>query len=40
MRPVVIAELEVAFSANLSVAQAEKLREGLERVRASACSAS
>jgi DNA-binding MarR family transcriptional regulator len=38
MRPVVIAELEVAFSANLSVAQAEKLRESLERVRASACS--
>jgi DNA-binding MarR family transcriptional regulator len=38
MRPVVIAELEVAFSANLSVAQAEKLRENLERVRASACS--
>jgi len=38
MRPVVIAELEAAFSANLSVAQAEKLRENLERVRASACS--
>jgi DNA-binding MarR family transcriptional regulator len=37
MRPVVIAELEVAFSANLSVAQADKLRENLERVRASAC---
>jgi DNA-binding MarR family transcriptional regulator len=40
MRPVVIAELEVAFSANLSVGQAEELRETLERVRASACSLS
>jgi DNA-binding MarR family transcriptional regulator len=38
MRPVVIAELEAAFAANLSVAQAEELRENLERVRASACS--
>jgi DNA-binding MarR family transcriptional regulator len=38
MRPVVIAELEVAFSANLSVGQAEELRETLDRVRASACS--
>lgn len=38
MRPVVIAELEATFAANLSVAQAEKLREDLERVRASACS--
>lgn len=38
MRPVVIAELEVAFSANLSVGQAEELRETLDRVRVSACS--
>jgi DNA-binding MarR family transcriptional regulator len=37
MRPVVIAELEAAFAANLSASQAEKLRENLERVRASAC---
>ena len=37
MRPVVIAELEVAFSANLSVRQAEGLRDTLERVRSSAC---
>ena len=38
MRPVVIAELEVAFSANLSVAQANELRETLDSVRGSACS--
>jgi DNA-binding MarR family transcriptional regulator len=37
MRPVVIAELKVAFSDNLSVDQAEDLRENLERVRSSAC---
>jgi DNA-binding MarR family transcriptional regulator len=40
MRPVVIAELEVAFSANLSVRQAEGLRDTLERVRSSACGMS
>jgi DNA-binding MarR family transcriptional regulator len=37
MRPVVIAELEAAFAANLSVAQANDLREALDRVRVSAC---
>jgi DNA-binding MarR family transcriptional regulator len=37
MRPVVIAELEVAFSANLSVAQANELRKTLDSVRGSAC---
>ena len=37
MRPVVIAELRSAFSAKLSVAEAEGLRETLERVRVSAC---
>ncbi len=39
MRPIVVAELDVAFAANLSVRQAEVLRETLERVRASACDA-
>jgi len=38
MRPVVVAELEVAFSANLSLAQAKELRQTLDRVRTSACS--
>ena len=37
MRPVVVAELEVAFAASLSVAQARDLREALDRVRGSAC---
>jgi DNA-binding MarR family transcriptional regulator len=37
MRPVVIAELHSAFSAKLSVAEAEGLRDTLERVRVSAC---
>jgi DNA-binding MarR family transcriptional regulator len=40
MRPVVIAELRSAFSANLSVAEAEGLRETLERVRVTACGTS
>jgi DNA-binding MarR family transcriptional regulator len=40
MRPVVIAELRVAFVANLSVAEANELRATLERVRVSACDAS
>jgi DNA-binding MarR family transcriptional regulator len=40
MRPVIVGELEVAFSANLSVGQAEKLRETLDRVRGSACDGS
>jgi len=38
MRPVVVAELEVAFAAQLSAAEADALRETLERVRASACA--
>jgi DNA-binding MarR family transcriptional regulator len=37
MRPAVIAELEVAFSANLSVAQANDLRQTLNSIRTSAC---
>jgi DNA-binding MarR family transcriptional regulator len=37
MRPVVIAELRSAFSAKLSVVEAEELRETLERVRVAAC---
>jgi DNA-binding MarR family transcriptional regulator len=38
MRPVIVAELELAFSANLSVGEANKLRSTLDRVRASTCS--
>jgi DNA-binding MarR family transcriptional regulator len=37
MRPAVIAELEVAFAAQLSVRQAKDLRETLDSVRSSAC---
>lgn len=37
MRPVIVGELEVAFSANLSERQADQLREMLDRVRGSAC---
>jgi len=40
MRPVVIAELRSAFSANLTVAEAKGLRDTLERVRTSACDLS
>jgi DNA-binding MarR family transcriptional regulator len=40
MRPVVVAELKVAFAANLSERQADELRGMLERVRSSACGAS
>lgn len=40
MRPVLTAELAVAFSAKLSTPQAEQLRETLEVVRASACGQS
>ena len=40
MRPILTAELEVAFSARLSANQAEQLRENLERVRVSACGES
>lgn len=39
MRPVVIAELKVAFAAKLSAAEADALRDTLERVRVSACGA-
>jgi DNA-binding MarR family transcriptional regulator len=39
MRPVVVAELRVAFAANLSERQADGLRATLERVRSSACGA-
>lgn len=37
MRPVVSAELDVAFSANLSEGEADVLRETLERLRGIAC---
>jgi DNA-binding MarR family transcriptional regulator len=40
MRPVVRGELAVAFSANLTVEEAEELRSMLERVRNSACGTS
>lgn len=40
MRPVVIAELKIAFAANLSDRQADELRTTLERVRSSACGQS
>jgi DNA-binding MarR family transcriptional regulator len=38
MRPVIVGELEVAFSASISERQAELLREMLDRVRGTACS--
>jgi DNA-binding MarR family transcriptional regulator len=38
MRPVIVGELEVAFSASLSVEQADELRETLDGVRTNACS--
>jgi DNA-binding MarR family transcriptional regulator len=37
MRPVVRGELALAFSANLTVEQADELRGTLERIRSSAC---
>jgi|GEM_PF-6830133 len=37
MRPVVVAELKIAFSAKLSVAEANDLRDTLDRVRSSSC---
>ena len=40
MRPVIVGELEIAFSANLSERQADQLREILDRVRATACGGS
>lgn len=38
MRPVIVGELELAFSARISVEQANELRDTLDRVRSSACS--
>jgi len=38
MRPVIVAELDRSFTANLSTAQAKDLRRALEQVRASACA--
>jgi DNA-binding MarR family transcriptional regulator len=38
MRPVIVGELQVAFSAKISTGEADSLRETLDRVRASACS--
>lgn len=40
MRPIVRGELAVAFSANLTVEQAEELRVTLERIRGAACGTS
>jgi len=40
MRPLVRAELATTFTANLSVAEAEGLRETMERIRGSACGTS
>ena len=40
MRPVVRGELAAAFTANLSVAEAEELRTTMERIRSSACGTS
>jgi DNA-binding MarR family transcriptional regulator len=37
MRPVVVAELKASFASKLSAAEADALRETLERVRVSAC---
>jgi len=37
MRPVIVGELEVAFSANISETEAGRLTETLDRVRGSAC---
>ena len=38
MRPVIVGELEIAFSASLSVEQANELRETLDGVRDNACA--
>ncbi|HEX8050333.1 MAG TPA: MarR family transcriptional regulator [Solirubrobacterales bacterium] len=40
MRPIVRGELALAFSANLTVAEADELRSTLERIRGSACGTS
>jgi DNA-binding MarR family transcriptional regulator len=37
MRPVIVAELDLAFSANISVAEANELRDTLDGLRSSAC---
>lgn len=37
MRPIVTAELDLAFAANISARQAEELRSTLERVQVTAC---
>lgn len=37
MLPIVAAELEVAFAANITARQAEQMRETLDRVRGTAC---
>lgn len=37
MRPIVVGELAVAFSLNLTAGQAQQLREMLDRVRGTAC---
>lgn len=37
MRPVVVAELDLAFAANVTARQAEELRSTLERVQITAC---
>ena len=37
MRPVIVGELDLAFAANLSVEQANELRETLDGLRADAC---
>jgi DNA-binding MarR family transcriptional regulator len=38
MHPVIVGELELAFSANLSVEKANELHDTLEQVRATACT--
>ena len=38
MRPIVAAELAIAFSANISETEAGELRETLDRVRGTACA--
>src|SRR5690349_23029071 len=40
MRPVVRGEFEAAFSANLTIGEAEELRATMDRIRASACGTS
>jgi len=37
MRPIVIAELDLAFAANITATQADELRSTLERVQSTAC---